>query len=204
LTHVAQRARFGASLPSESTPAGRLLEAEALTAEMTLHTGASSKPSPSSPLGGTGGLSTAGTWSDRMTSETAQPLPLAVQTATAPDTESLAATILERMSALSTPANLAGTTEEFTSPQWTPSQSSAPSFAGPIQRAEEVTTTVVQAAAQSATSDQAHRQSPGRPSDEELTNLSRWLYPLIRFRLKGDLREDRERAGLLTDHYRRW
>ena len=43
-----------------------------------------------------------------------------------------------------------------------------------------------------------------RPSDEDLTNLSRWLYPLIKYRLKGDLREDRERAGLITDHYRRW
>jgi hypothetical protein len=43
-----------------------------------------------------------------------------------------------------------------------------------------------------------------RPSDHELTNLSRWLYPLIKYRLKGELREDRERAGLLTDHYRRW
>ena len=41
-------------------------------------------------------------------------------------------------------------------------------------------------------------------TDEELTNLSRWLYPLIRYRLKGELREDRERAGLLTEHYRRW
>ena len=43
-----------------------------------------------------------------------------------------------------------------------------------------------------------------RPSDQDLTNLSRWLYPLIKYRLKGELREDRERAGLLTDHYRRW
>jgi hypothetical protein len=43
-----------------------------------------------------------------------------------------------------------------------------------------------------------------RPSDEDLSNLSRWLYPLIRYRLKRELREDRERAGLLTDHYRRW
>ncbi len=43
-----------------------------------------------------------------------------------------------------------------------------------------------------------------RPSNEDLNNLSRWLYPLIRYQLKGELREDRERAGLLTDHYRRW
>ncbi len=44
----------------------------------------------------------------------------------------------------------------------------------------------------------------GRPSDEDLSNLSRWLYPLIKYRLKGELREDRERAGLLTNHYGRW
>jgi hypothetical protein len=50
---------------------------------------------------------------------------------------------------------------------------------------------------------EAAHHSP-RPSDHDLNNLSRWLYPLIRYRLKGELREDRERAGLLTDHYGRW
>ncbi len=39
LTHVAQRARFGPALPAEHTPAGRLLEAEALTTETTYRLG---------------------------------------------------------------------------------------------------------------------------------------------------------------------
>jgi hypothetical protein len=30
------------------------------------------------------------------------------------------------------------------------------------------------------------------------------MYPLISYKLKGELREGRERAGLVTDHYRRW
>ncbi len=40
LTHVAQRARLGGSLPAESTPGARLLETEALSAELALTTGA--------------------------------------------------------------------------------------------------------------------------------------------------------------------
>ena len=60
------------------------------------------------------------------------------------------------------------------------------------------------APAPAPTSDGHTAPSMARPSDEDLSNLSRWLYPLIRYRLKGELREDRERAGLLTDHYRRW
>jgi hypothetical protein len=43
-----------------------------------------------------------------------------------------------------------------------------------------------------------------KPSDADLSKLARWLYPLISFRIRGELRENRERAGLLTDSYRRW
>jgi hypothetical protein len=43
-----------------------------------------------------------------------------------------------------------------------------------------------------------------RPSEADLAKLARWLYPLISFRLKAELRQNRERAGLLTDTYRRW
>lgn len=202
LTHVAQRAHYGDSLPSESTPVGRLLEAEALAAEMPLRSGVSTGASPVAQPGGTGRLPTAGTRGDGAPGDAAQPLPLVTPSASGPDPESLAATILERMSALSTPAGLAGSTEVFTSHQWAPSSSPAPVSAGSVQRAAEGSTMV--APDQSPNGDQGHSSGKGRPSDEELSNLSRWLYPLIRYRLKGDLREDRERAGLLTDHYRRW
>jgi hypothetical protein len=74
---------------------------------------------------------------------------------------------------------------------------------GPIQRAEEVAAPAA-AAPQPETPEHQGHSSMTRPSDEDLTNLSKWLYPLIKYRLKGELREDRERAGLLTDHYRRW
>jgi hypothetical protein len=42
-----------------------------------------------------------------------------------------------------------------------------------------------------------------RPSDADLSKLVRWLYPLISFRMRGELRENREQAGLLTDSYGR-
>jgi hypothetical protein len=116
----------------------------------------------------------------------------------------LATSILERMSVLSTPAAMVGATEVFTSPQWASSPSAAPAGSSSVQRAEDDSTTVARAAAPAPTTDHAPATEQGRPSDQYLSNLSRWLYPLIRYRLKGDLREDRERAGLLTDHYRRW
>ena len=72
LTHVAQRARYGSTLPSESTPVGRLLEAEALVAERTLYPG----PSVSSPLptsGRSGPPSTVGPRTDGAPADAAQP-----------------------------------------------------------------------------------------------------------------------------------
>jgi hypothetical protein len=73
-----------------------------------------------------------------------------------------------------------------------------------VQRAEVLTPPAP--TNQAAATGQAEAAGPfsTRPSDHDLNNLSRWLYPLIKYRLKGDLREDRERAGLLTDHYRKW
>jgi hypothetical protein len=90
-------------------------------------------------------------------------------------------------------------------PVWTaPAPAAAvPVGAGPIQRAPleaEAPRVTHQTPPQPPESVDA---SP-KPSDRDLANLSKWLYPLIKFRLKADLREDRERAGLLTDNYRRW
>ena len=82
-----------------------------------------------------------------------------------------------------------------------PNNSSAP-----IQRAEQpvVQTQPIPTSQPTPAPQGAGAEPSPRPSDQDLNNLSRWLYPLIRYRLKGELREDRERAGLLTDHYGRW
>jgi Domain of unknown function (DUF4157) len=45
---------------------------------------------------------------------------------------------------------------------------------------------------------------PQRPSDTDLARMARWLYPFITFRLRGELREGRERSGMVTDTYGRW
>jgi hypothetical protein len=119
----------------------------------------------------------------------------------------LAASILEKMSVLSTPVSGQGVAEVFTPSSWSMGAAPAPAMTGGgVQRADEVVPSVpaAQASAPPANPDQPSQGAMTRPSDEDLTNLSRWLYPLIRYKLKGELREDRERAGLLTDHYRRW
>jgi hypothetical protein len=165
--------------------------------EMTLATGTPPGPAPLGPPGGGDGRRPGGD-GDLTTAAPARALPLVTHTPAVPDTDALAATILERMSVLSTPAN-AGTTEVYTSP-WSPSP--APDVAvGPVQRATDTTPSLDTS---SAPAPAEGGGSMTRPSEEDLSNLSRWLYPLIKYRLKGDLREDRDRAGLLTNHYGRW
>jgi hypothetical protein len=209
LTHIAQRVRYGPTLPAESTPAGRSLEADALATEMTLHSGISTPSPPLPPPGEPRRPSWTGLLGGRSVGgETGQPLPLAAPAPSGPDPDSLAASILERVSALTTPASAQGTSEVFTPASFSmgPTVSAPAMTGGGIQRAEEIAPPVAAAAPappEAKPGDQGHAAMP-RPSNEDLTNLSRWLYPLIRYRLKGELREDRERAGLLTDHYRRW
>lgn len=202
LTHVAQRARFGANLPAESTPAGRVLEAEALAVEMSFP----SSTHRAAPLMRT--EPQVGTAVSRgVTPGVAEPppaeLPLASSSGAVLDADALAATLIERMSTVTSPGS-PGTTETYTA-AWAPAPTAAPA-AQFVQRAEDSPTAVVPAPTTTpdATSGQQPSTSLERPSDEDLTKWSQWLYPLIRYRLKGELREDRERAGLLTDHYRRW
>jgi hypothetical protein len=208
LTHAAQRARFGPTLPDESTPAGRSLEADALSTELTLRTGLPARSAPLEPPSEVRRPS----WAERLSgtsagSETGQPFPLVAPTSSGPDPDVLAASILERMSALSTPPPAPGISEVFTAPSL-PMAPAAPSpmTGGGMQRADEAPAPAASGAPapSSATPEHGGHGSMSRPSNEDLTNLSRWLYPLIKYQLKGELREDRERAGLLTDHYRRW
>jgi hypothetical protein len=137
----------------------------------------------------------------------AEGFPLAAPSpATTIDTDTLAATILEKLTVSSPALQTLGTTETFTSP-WAagPASGAAPAMAGgPVQMAGETTQTTAPPPATSGPPDQIEGSTMAKPSDTDLSNLSRWLYPLIKYRLKGELREDRERAGHLTDHYRKW
>ena len=222
LTHVAQRIRLGPNLPEEFTPAGRVLEGEALAAEMAVSgrtlppasypgRGAPDLRVPLQPSGPPGRTLPAGTWADVGAGrEAGAGLPLAAPAPGGPDLEALAVSILDKMSALSPQAPAAPTV--FT-PQQPPSMGPSwsapipPPAPAPVQRAEEPVVQTLNPGTASGpvppTPGAGAAPSP-RPSDHDLNNLSRWLYPLIRYRLKGELREDRERAGLLTDHYGRW
>ena len=113
------------------------------------------------------------------------------------DLDALATSIMQRMTTLTSPRY--PQTEVVTAPAAVP----AAAAAAAVQRAS-----IDAPAAPPAHAVPPEPATPTtampRPSDEDLSNLSRWLYPLIKWRLKSDLREDRERAGLLTDNYRRW
>jgi hypothetical protein len=228
LTHVAQRIRLGSNLPEEYTPAGQVLEAQALAAEMDLTSRAGPGPAVSQPGGAAVelptvslqplGLPGTGWPAGRRAGPAAggdpgPALPLASPAPGGPDLDALAVSILDRMSALSTPAAPAAPTvftpqhAPFTSPAASQPLAAVAPAAAVVQRAMEPVVQTVDPVASSeptpAPAGAGADPSP-RPSDQDLNNLSRWLYPLIRYRLKGELREDRERAGLLTDHYGRW
>jgi hypothetical protein len=209
LTHVAQRVRFGGDLPSESSPAGRVLEGEALDTEMTLRGEVPSGSNQVPPRSDAGNRSWAGVLGGRAANpDQGQPLPLASGSSNGLDPDSLATSILERLSGISMPGLASGPAAEVTgfvapSAPLAPAMA-APAMAGGIQRAEEVVPDFRAGVATAALPGGGQSDPLHRPSDQDLSNLSRWLYPLIKYRLKGELREDRERAGLLTDHYRKW
>ena len=205
LTHVAQRARLGPSVPSEDSLQGQALEGEARLSELTLSSPPAARPALPAPGRSADPSSLTGMFADRQ--EAAPPLPLASPAPAGPDPDSLAASIMERLSGLTSTAPFPGaqTGGDGRSMAAAPAPATT---AGPVQRAtlEETaqTGTPDSSSTQSTTSDSGLAGALKRPTEEDLSNLSRWLYPLIKYRLKGELREDRERAGLLTDHYRRW
>jgi hypothetical protein len=45
---------------------------------------------------------------------------------------------------------------------------------------------------------------PRRPSETDLERMARWLYPLISYRMRSELRDGRARTGDTTDVYGRW
>lgn len=196
LTHVAQRQRNGGEVPDESSEEGRQLEAEALrnehffaaTRTLPVTTFPVEAPKPPSlpvarPLFPT--IPAFGTEPGAVPGGAQDGLPLASSGGfdVSAIADSVAAMVTERISA---PA---------------PPLSSEPAMS--MQRAE-VDTAPAQGSVVPESVETPGTAGMDRPPDADLDRLSGWLYPLIRFRLRKELREDRERAGRLTDLYRRW
>ncbi len=196
LTHVAQRVRYGPTLPDESTPAGQVLEAEARTAELVLGAGLLGRPTPPR-------TPEPSTWSAALanratSSDAAPPLPLAATAPAAPSVDALAASIVDRISQPPGPATGEGQVLQFGPSSWAtgaasmavgPAPAASPAWAA-IQRAPDESGLPPAAGPSAAPAgpDEHAGANLSRPSEEDLTNLSRWLYPLIKYRLKGELR----------------
>jgi Domain of unknown function (DUF4157) len=189
LTHVAQRARFGPLLPPEHTPAGQTLEAEATMAERQA-----------------AGLKAAGHNGARL--PVVPTAPTVLKVSSSPTYEADPSASLGRFDGVASPAGSPSVVDGGTSASdpgsGGPTATVAPPVASPpglssVQRASEVPNPP-----EPASPAEPEGMFATRPSESDLSHLARWLYPLISYRIKGELRENRERAGLLTDNYRRW
>jgi hypothetical protein len=195
LTHVVQQAGLGAFLPPEGTPAGMALEAEALVAEAAL------VPRSPSLKWGTGTTQPPPALALAERSEASRRGPGVA--ARAPDTHRFLARgdgAYRRELSSATRSAVPGRREA--TPVSVPVAAPAVAALVGVQRAVEAPPE----AALAAGGAEGEAQGPfvERPSEPDLARLARWLYPIISYRLKGELKEDRERAGLLTDSYRRW
>lgn len=203
LTHVAQRQLSGGQVPEEASEEGRRLESEALRNE---HFFAATRTLPVIPLSAESPRPPAlpvarplfPSVSPFAPGAGAEPgadpkgLPLAAGAGGNPFdvtaiADSVATMVTDRLTAA--PATM----------------SSEPTFG--MQRAGEGTEPPADT---TPPADPAPAADPGvgvkameKPSEEDLDKLTGWLWPLMRFRLRKELRDDRERAGLLTDLYRR-
>ena len=199
LTHVAQRARRGPNLPAEHTPEGQVLEAEARSAELAL--------APSAPVRAAAAetASRQAAASPPVTDQAASALPLAATSRPGDTvTEATLMAAMQKLSEMGTPTPPSGGP---TTVVMTPASVATPAPAAAVQRAsvaELAGRFSGQAPQAPSESGSASSVFSTRPSDADLSKLVRWLYPLISFRIRGELRENRERAGLLTDSYRRW
>jgi hypothetical protein len=211
LTHVAQRARLGAEMPAENTPAGHRLEVEALTAELALAPpGLGTLPRQSAAA--TRSTAPRGR-SDRSAGPpvppTGEALPVAAPRSGGVDQETLAAMLGEMSARADATANQTVTYLPGGVSYISAGAAPAPAAAAPVgvQRAEEVPEQNIQSAVPQANEAVGQGESSlwaSRPGDEDLEKMARWLYPLISFRIRAELREGRERSGMLTDSYGRW
>ena len=217
LTHAAQQRQAGGrAVPAEHTPAGQTMEAAAVATELSLVSPGASVPRPLSPppaLPGTGRASSVSAAASSPASppaSTTRPagtpatsaLPLARSESTSIDDGVLTAALL-RLGALNgTPAPVtAAQAPAFAAPASAPAAAPAPAAAAPVQHAWSIRTPFTNKPKPAPV--QTTSPFSARPSDADLAKLASWLYPLISFKIRRELKTDRERAGLLTDLYRR-
>lgn len=206
LTHAAQQRKIGPrALPAESSSAGRALEAEAVGAELVyiapaLSTGklgpvpdapGRSAPRPATWVGASGSVPSA--------PHAPAGLPVARSAPASVDDAALSAALMRLGAVTSGPSapvaapHAGGVVATVSTP------APAPAPAAPIQRAADdgqgVGVAVPPTPSRSVFEE--------RPSDQELDDLATWLYPLISFKIRGELWDDRQRGGLLTGFYRR-
>ena len=243
LTHVAQRARLGSALPSEQSPAGRDLEAEARTAELSFASvpaarvvtpGAADRHYPGPPPGYGEASPAPGTGAPTATPSVGRPeVPArhgagvasstvagALPVALSPQNRGLDRADIEAMVQQMTgrPVSAPGSSAAGPGPAGvSPGFAAAPVLpaapAAAVQRAVQIPEMNVDSTAPAAPplppAAAARARDHGslwasRPSDTDLARMARWLYPFITFRLRGELREGRERSGMVTDTYGRW
>lgn len=214
LTHVAQGARYQGIMPAEHTPAGQRLEAEALLAEMAFAPAPAVGTVPSLAPGSTGlpGRGPAPGGTPALAGRTrsggagmAPVLPLAPATATKGfDQTDLVAALQQLSQPATTSSSSPAPTVTTLAPGGAPGPTLGMAAAGGVQLAKEPAPAPAPTPEPpSQGGDDGGSLFAERPSDADLSKLVRWLYPLISFRMRGELRENREQAGLLTDSYGR-
>jgi hypothetical protein len=211
LTHVAQRARLRTALPPERSEAGMLLEGEAVEAETAAASVFGGRPSPTR----NGPTFPPGESMERADgAET--PLPLAAPPPAGVDKATLTA-MLNEMTERLNPFQDVDHTVQVTPgapAAWSPQVQPSPAVtsqgapAAGVQMAPNVRSMASkfeqQAKPPPSPSDGLRSLWPNRPSETDLEKMARWLYPLISYRMRSELRDGRARTGDTTDVYGRW
>jgi hypothetical protein len=216
LTHVAQRARSRTALPPERSEAAMLLEGEAVQAETAAASVLAGRvPSTGkAPAGAPVGPAERADATEAL--QTGVPLPVASPPPAGVDKATLTAMLTEMAERLNPFQDVEHTVQVTPgvpaswSPQAEPSAAVA-SEAAPaagVQMAPNVRSMASkfeqQAKPPPSPSDGLRSLWPNRPSETDLEKMARWLYPLISYRMRSELRDGRTRTGDTTDVYGRW
>ena len=215
LTHAAQQRKAGPrALPPEHSPAGRTMEAAAVATELSYLPAASLMPgvgTPPPPAPGVAFSPSSGKAPSAAPASGSPPLALARPEPQSIDDGALTAALM-RLGAVTgnAAASMAGSpiaaTQSAVAAGSTSPAAAAPApapTAAPVQHAWKVASPTAQKPVIGAQRSVDSSPFSSRPSDKDLANLASWLYPLISFKMRRELKTDRERAGLLTDLHRR-